>query len=288
MKQIFIIVFFLFVMNMHAQKTISLWNGNPPTENELTGSEKAEDNGRWISNISAADITIYQPKATENNGMAVIICPGGGYAGLAYIHEGVQFAQWLNTQGITAIILKYRMPNKHKEIPLDDVHQAMKYVREHAEELKINNEKIGVAGFSAGGHLAAMASTHYETTGVNTRPDFSILFYPVVTMEVKTHGGSRANLLGDNPSESDILFYSAEKHVNNNTPPTILLLSDDDESVSTLNSTTYYNALNKNNVPTSIYIFPEGGHGWGMNADFRYHNEVLSLLTLWLDDIKNK
>lgn len=214
--------------------------------------------------------------------MAVVICPGGGYAGLAIQHEGSQFAKWLNGQGITAFVLKYRMPNKHKEVPLDDAQQAIRYVREHANEFGVDTNKIGIAGFSAGGHLAATASTHYTTEGVSTRPDFSILFYPVITMETATHGGSRSNLLGDKPQSEDIQFFSNEKHVNTNTPPAILLLSDDDKSVPTTNSVLYYESLKKNSVPATMYIFPKGGHGWGMNIDFEYHSQMLELLGMWL------
>lgn len=217
--------------------------------------------------------------------MAVVICPGGGYAGLAIQHEGSQFAKWLNGQGITAFVLKYRMPNKHKEVPLDDAQQAIRYVREHANEFGVDTNKIGIAGFSAGGHLAATASTHYTTEGVSTRPDFSILFYPVITMETATHGGSRSNLLGDKPQSEDIQFFSNEKHVNTNTPPAILLLSDDDKSVPTTNSVLYYESLKKNSVPATMYIFPKGGHGWGMNIDFEYHSQMLELLGRWLDNL---
>ena len=199
--------------------------------------------------------------------MAVVICPGGGYAGLAIQHEGSEFAKWLNGQGITAFVLKYRMPNKHKEVPLDDAQQAMRYVRKHANEFGIDANKVGIAGFSAGGHLAATTSTHYTTEGTSTKPDFSILFYPVITMEMATHGGSRSNLLGDKPLPEDIQFFSNEKQINANTPPAILLLSDDDKSVSPVNSVFYYEALKKNNIPATMYIFPKGGHGWGIGSN---------------------
>lgn len=282
-----IIIFLILSIDMQAQKVISLWNETPPSENGFSGSETIENNGGWISNISKADISIFQPDS-NNTGVAIIICPGGGYGGLAFNHEGIEFAQWLNTLGITGVVLKYRMPNKHKEIPLDDAHQAIRYIREHAKELNINPNKVGIAGFSAGGHLAATAATHYITSGTNVRPDFSVLFYPVITMQIATHGGSRNNLLGDKPSESELHLYSNEKQVNNNTPPAILLLSDDDGAVSPINSTMYYEALKQNNIPAAIYIFPEGGHGWGMNKNFRYHTEMLSLLSAWLKDIKDK
>ena len=267
---------------MNAQKVIKLWETTPPTSNEITEAEKSERNGNWVTNVFSPELTIYQANKTKSTGMAVVICPGGGYAGLAIQHEGSQFAKWLNGQGITAFVLKYRMPNKHKEVPLDDAQQAIRYVREHANEFGVDTNKIGIAGFSAGGHLAATASTHYTTEGVSTRPDFSILFYPVITMETATHGGSRSNLLGDKPQSEDIQFFSNEKYVNTNTPPAILLLSDDDKSVPTTNSVLYYESLKKNSIPATMYIFPKGGHGWGMNIDFEYHSQMLELLGMWL------
>lgn len=267
---------------MNAQKVVKLWETNPPTNNEITETEKCERNGNWITNVSSPELTIYQANKATNTGMAVVICPGGGYAGLAIQHEGSEFAKWLNGQGITAFVLKYRMPNKHKEVPLDDAQQAMRYVRKHANKFGIDANKVGIAGFSAGGHLAATTSTHYTTEGTSTKPDFSILFYPVITMEMATHGGSRSNLLGDKPLPEDIQFFSNEKQINANTPPAILLLSDDDKSVSPVNSIFYYEALKKNNIPATMYIFPKGGHGWGMNTDFEYHSQMLHLLGMWL------
>lgn len=275
----------MIAVNMNAQKVVKLWEGNPPTDNGITEPERYEREGGWVTN-TVPELIIYTPDKPINTGMAVIICPGGGYGGLAIGHEGVQFAEWLNKQGIAGIILKYRLPNKHKNVPLEDAQQAIRYIRNHAKELGIKEDKIGIAGFSAGGHLAATASTHYASSGISTRPDFSILFYPVITMEIATHGGSRMNLLGDKPTATDIHTFSNEKQVTVNTPPAILLLSDDDESVSPENSTLYYNALKRNNVPASLYIFSEGGHGWGMRTDFKYHTQMLTLLQMWLKDIQ--
>ncbi len=272
----------------NAQKIVKLWEGNPPSENGITAPENHNENSEWVTNVSNAEIAIYLPNRSTNTRMAVLICPGGGYGGLAYNHEGVQFAEWLNSKGIAGVILKYRMPNKHKEIPLDDAQQAMRYIRDNAKELNIDANKIGVAGFSAGGHLASTVSTHYAIKGTSTRPDFSILFYPVVTMSLSTHGGSRTNLLGDNPEAHDINMFSNEKQVNSNTPPAILLLSDDDKVVLPINSIEYYNALKDNNIPATMYIFPEGAHGWGMRTNFKYYDQMTTLLEMWLKDINGK
>lgn len=266
-----------------AQRVIKLWESNPPVKNNITEPENNVDH--WITNVSEAELTIYLPSKELNTQKAVVVCPGGGYAGLASMHEGTLVAQWLNKQGIAAFVLKYRMPNKHKTVPLDDAWQAIRYVREHATEFNIRPDKIGIAGFSAGGHLASTASTHFAPTGTSTRPDFSILFYPVISMNETTHAGSRSNLLGDNPSLSDLYLFSNEKQVNNATPPTILLLSDDDKVVLPQNSIAYYEALKKNDIKATMYIFPEGGHGWGFRENFKYYNEMTSLLASWLKDI---
>lgn len=281
----FLLTLFLFlsVMNIDAQITIRLWEGNPPTDNGLSEQEIAAD-GR-ISGVSVPEMVVYLPDQDINKKIAVIICPGGGYARLAIDHEGHQFARWLQSQGIAGIVLKYRMPNQHKGVPLEDFHQAMRYVRSKAVEWNIvdanMDSKVGVAGFSAGGHLASTASTHYSSSEL--RPDFSILFYPVITMGQYTHEGSRNNLLGSDRTANDILYYSNETHIDEQTPPAILLLSDDDKSVSSMNSVMYYKSLKEKDVPASMYIFPEGGHGWGMRSDFKYHNQMLSLLKNWLE-----
>ncbi len=284
MKNLFLILFlFAYMLNMNAQTTIRLWEGNPPTDNGLTEQEVITD--ERISGVSVPEIIVYLPNEEVNKKIAVIICPGGGYARLAMDHEGHQFAKWLQSQGIAGIILKYRMPNQHKEVPLEDFHQAMRYVRSKAVEWNIvdaNMEsKVGVAGFSAGGHLASTASTHYNSSEL--RPDFSILFYPVITMGQYTHEGSRNNLLGDNRTANDILYYSNETRVDEQTPPAILLLSDDDKAVPSMNSVMYYEALKEKNIAASMYIFPEGGHGWGMRQNFKYHDQMLSLLKAWLE-----
>ncbi|MDR1336098.1 MAG: alpha/beta hydrolase [Tannerella sp.] len=268
-----------------AQKTVPLWNGHPPTDNELAGEAVTGEGMSWISNISVAELEIHLPEKPVATGMAVVICPGGGYAGLAYDHEGLMVARWLVKEGIAAFILKYRMPNRHREIPLDDAQQAIRHVREHADEYGVNPSKTGICGFSAGGHLAATASTHFATAGTGTRPDFSILFYPVITMTESTHGGSRANLLGEKPSKAEIHLFSNEKQVNANTPPAILFLSDDDRAVLPENSLQYYAALKRNDIPASMHVFPTGGHGWGFRDTYEYHRQMTDLLSKWLKNL---
>jgi len=275
----------MWITALEAQQVIKLWEGEPPTSNGITSEEIVRNEGTFISNVSVPTLTIYLPEKSVRTGMAVVVCPGGGYAGLAVDHEGTMVAQWLNKEGIAAFILKYRMPDKHKDVPLSDAQQAIRHVRTHAAEYGVNASKIGICGFSAGGHLASTVSTHFATSGVSTRPDFSILFYPVVSMTEATHGGSRHNLLGDNPSPTDIYTFSNEKQVNANTPPAILLLSDDDTAVIPQNSLLYYEALKQNGVPAAMYIFPSGGHGWGFRDSYTYHKQMTELLSAWLKSL---
>lgn len=268
-----------------SQEVVKLWVKSPPTNNKLTGEEVNGDND-WITNVREPHIAIYKPTNNSKNTSAVLICPGGGYGGVAYKHEGQQFAIWLNTIGITGVVLKYRIPNEHKSVPMEDVHQVMRYLRSNAVKYGINPNKLGIAGFSAGGHLAAIASTQFLTVdGNNVRPDFAILFYPVTTLMEVPPGGTCSNLLGENPSRADLYKCSVEKQVNNATPPTIILLSNDDDVVSSEHSIIYYNSLRINNIPSAMYIFPKGGHGWGMHESFKYHKQMLSLLKEWLIEL---
>ncbi len=206
--------------------------------------------------MSVPTLTVYP--ATKPNGLAVVACPGGGYIRLAMNHEGHDMADWFNAQGITYAVLKYRMPNGHSDVPLSDAHQAIRLMREHANEWHI--QKVGMMGASAGGHLASTAATHY-TAG--TRPDFQILFYPVISMNPSNcHKGSRNNLLGKSPSEEPARLYSNELQVTGDTPPAFIMHSSDDEAVPVSNSVSYYLALVKNKVPASLHTYPIGSHGW--------------------------
>lgn len=201
---------------LSAQNTfeLSLWPAGAPNSNGLTGTEEDLEGGR-VANVITPSITVY--KADKPNGVAIIMCPGGGYARLAMNHEGHDMAPWLNAQGITYIVLKYRMPNGHYEVPLSDAEQAIRLVRQHAKEWNIRPDRIGIMGASAGGHLAASLATLYSSN--ETRPDFQVLFYPVISMVPGvTHGGSRQNLLGNNPSQELEDKYTLEKQVNAHTP----------------------------------------------------------------------
>ena len=264
----------------YAQTTIPLYKEVPGSKPSLDYQEKADtgtDGIIRISKVSIPEITIFQPKKSSGKNTAIIICPGGGYGILAYNLEGTDVAKILNNWGVTAIVLKYRLPNDaimiDKSIgPLQDAQRALQYIRENADQLNINPEDIGIMGFSAGGHLAATASTHFNKAYIanphNTslRPDFSILIYPVISFSDKlTHKGSRDNLIGQNASPGLINDFSNELQVTGKTPPAFLVLAEDDKTVNPENSIKYYDALLKNHVPAELHIYQNGGHGFGTN-----------------------
>lgn len=257
---------------------ISLWPDGMPNSNGLTGTEEDLEGGR-VANVVNPSIAVYRPE--KPNGMTIIMCPGGGYARLAMGHEGHDMAAWFTTQGITYVVLKYRMPNGHYEVPLSDAEQAIRIVRQHAAEWNINPHRIGIMGASAGGHLAASLATLYSSQ--ETRPDFQVLFYPVISMkEGVTHAGSRVNLIGEKPSAELEKKYSLEQQVNAQTPQAFIMLSSDDGAVPPANSLGYYEALLKNHVPATLHAYPIGGHGWGFRDNFTYKRQWTGELEKWL------
>jgi acetyl esterase/lipase len=236
--------------------------------------------------VEGTEIFIYR-SASKAVTPAIIIFPGGGYQTLAINHEGHDMARWYAGCGITAVVVKYRMPNGNHTIPLADAELAVEFVRSHAAELNINPRRVGIVGSSAGGHLAASLST---LAAPRNRPDFAILYYPVITMENGiTHAGSKANLLGPFFFNASLLRrFSLEYQVDPRTPPTLLLLSGNDSIVIPENSIRYYSALQRNNIPASMHIFPVGGHGWGFGSSFPYHEEVKRIIEKWIgfDELK--
>jgi acetyl esterase/lipase len=279
MKKIFYIMALLTVsLNLLAQPiTIPLWANGAPNDSGLTGEEVQFEAGR-VGNVTQPTITVYPAK--NPNGQAVIACPGGGYARLAMDHEGYDMAAWFNAQGITLVVLKYRMPNGHPDVPLSDAEQAIRIIRQQAEEWKIDKNKVGIMGASAGGHLASTLATHYSSA--DTRPDFQILLYPVITMGGATHSGSHNLLLGKNPTEELIAKYSNDLQVTEKTPPAFITLSSDDKTVPPANSTSYYLALCQHHVPASLHAYPTGGHGWGFGDGFLYKRQWTEELEKWL------
>lgn len=249
-------------------------------------AQQPEKRVLWPDDIdNGAEIFVYLPSGKSTSTPVVLICPGGGYSGLAMEHEGHDMAKWYIQKGIAAIVLKYRMPNGKHAIPLMDAEKAMETIRDKASQWNINKNKVGVIGSSAGGHLAASLST---LASDKNRPDFAILYYPVISFDdMTTHGGSKKNLLGDDINNVQFINrYSLEKQVDEKTPKTLLLLSDDDEAVIPQNSILYYSALKKKNISAAMYIFPMGGHGWGFRDAFPYHGDMKVLIMKWLEYIQ--
>lgn len=238
-------------------------------------------------------LTIYKPVEQLRTGAAVVVCPGGGYQKIAIDHEGHQVGEWFNAYGIAAFILKYRKaPEYHHPAPMQDVSRAIRYVRANADQYLIDTDKIGVMGFSAGGHLASTASTHFDQgqanskdpiARVSSRPDFSILIYPVISFTTEyTHTGSRRNLLGDEPDPELVKQFSSELQVTSETPPTFLIHTSADTGVPSENSVLYYLALRKAGVPAEMHIFEQGRHGFGLAPNDPYLNQWPDLCIAWL------
>jgi acetyl esterase/lipase len=275
-----IILTCMLILKIKAQPFIlNVWNEKIPGAIESSRYKEdtliVEHGGIRISKVINPTITVYFPENRKSKGTAIIICPGGGYGLLSMDNEGTDIVSWLNQNSITGIILKYRLPNdtimKNKTIgPLQDLQEAVRIVRRRAAEWKIDRDKIGVIGFSAGGHLASTLSTRfnekiYDSDTTSARPDFVILGYPVITMsELNTHTGSRINLLGKLPDTVLVEYFSNELHVLKYTPPTFIFQAEDDKAVSVQNSIDYYTALKDKGVVAELHIYPKGGHGFGL------------------------
>jgi len=293
MKKIGLIVTALFTAaSALAQQEIPLYNGAVPNSKPAPNKENSvsRDNVTRISKVSVPTLTIYKP--ANPNGMSVIICPGGGYSILAFDKEGTRVAEEMNKWGVTAFVLKYRLPDDTTNIdrslaPLQDAQQAVRLVRSRATEWGLRKDKIGMMGFSAGGHLASTSATHFsnnadaannDTTSV--RPDFAILIYPVISFDSTiTHKGSRNNLVGATASSTQIQLYSNELQVTSKTPPSFLVHAGDDGAVPVENSIRYYQACIKYKVPAEMHLYPKGGHGFGM------YNKTTS--DDWMERLKN-
>lgn len=269
-----------------ADKVVKIWdNTTAPHTNEETKDENLDKNN-FVGNTSQLALYIYKADKAKNSRRCIVILPGGGYSRVCITKEGYNLAEWLSSEGITAIVVKYRLPNNgHKEVPLEDAQAALRYAREHATELNIDPAKVGIMGSSAGGHLAAYTSTF---TPDNEKPNFSVLFYPVITGTTwQTHMGTFNRLLGKERTPEMTEYYSLENRVTATTPPTLLLLSDDDLVVPPINSIRYYEALKHHGIKVTMYIFPSGGHGWaGDDGNFKYEKEYKHLLLDWLGTLK--
>ena len=281
MKKLIPFIFLLFATHMlTAQDSLLLYPRGVPNAKPSTVQEHRETDqgGRLrVSHVTNPQLLVFLPPKEKANGTAVVICPGGGYARLAASHEGIDVAKALNEWGVAAFVLIYRLPDDSimddKEIgPLQDAQRSIAIVRARAAEWNINPNKVGIMGFSAGGHLASTAGTHFNHPVIENRrqlslrPDFMVLLYPVISFsDSLAHKGSRDNLIGKTPAPDKIAYYSNELQVTAETPPAFLVHAKDDGTVKVQNSISFYNALLKNKVPAEIHLFEKGGHGFGMN-----------------------
>lgn len=278
---ILIAAFLVSVLHLNGQDyKLPLWEENIPNFNQTDESEivTSTDIVR-IKLVQKPDIAVFIPSRKNANGQAVVICPGGGYVSLSYDWEGTDIAKWLNANGIAAIVLKYRLPNSKSNIigyksPLLDAQRALRLVRYHADEWNIDGTRIGIMGFSAGGHLASALGTHFDygirdaydsINKLSCRPDFMILMYPVISMDSTiAHRGSLNSLLGQKPDPNLIEFYSNEFQVREDTPPTFIVHTADDRTVPVENSLRFYKALKDKNIPVEMHLYPAGGHGYSL------------------------
>ena len=261
---------------------MKIWdNATAPHSNGITTPQE-ERQKDYIYNTSSAELFLFPADTTKATGQAVVICPGGGYSFASMSQEGYLMARWFAQNGITAAVLKYRMPNGHPEVPLEDVERAIRILAGlEAGATGFPLEKVGVVGFSAGGHLAAAASTLAQT-----KPGFAILFYAVIDSK-KGHQGSFQQLLGKDRTPEQLEHYSLQNRVTPQTPPTMLLLTDDDTVVPPINSTLYYQALKANGVKATIHIYPRGGHGWGAFDSFPYQAQWQEAVLGWLKELRD-
>lgn len=276
---IFLFCVIVSMNKLFAQETSPLYLDKIPNSKQAANEEKSEErNGITIvSKISEPTLSYFPAPGQDQTASAVIIFPGGGYAINALSHEGLDVARKFNEIGISAFVVKYRIPDDrtmlNKEIgPLQDAQQAIKVAREQASKYKIDPERIGIMGFSAGGHLASTAGTHFKETHISNekntslRPNFMILIYPVISFQDDIgHRGSRNNLLGNDPSKEKVNLYSNELQVTKETPPSFLVHASDDKTVAVANSIKFYESLVKQNIPAEMHIYQEGGHGFGLN-----------------------
>ncbi len=283
---------------------LPLYNGSIPNSIKTETDEKvvSQDIVK-ISNVQIPDIAVYLPTKRFATGQAVIICPGGGYNILAYDLEGTDIAKYLNSIGVVAVVLKYRLPTSGNTVvphkaPLMDAQRAIRLVRANAVNWNISTSKIGIMGFSAGGHLASTAGTHFDYGNKTSRdsvemqscrPDFMILMYPVITFtDSCMHSGSRKSLLGKTPEKDLIMLYSNELQVSADTPPTFIALADNDIGVPAENSLLFYKALRKNKISAELHIISEGGHGFGLGTGNEHIAQWTNSLKLWLGWLNKK
>jgi acetyl esterase/lipase len=296
MRSISILGFLFSFFMAQAQQELPLYGNQPiPNSRPVADRETVDTSGNPVRYsyglVSRPKLVVYLPPAGKATGAAVVVCPGGGYLHLAFTHEGTDVAKMLNEMGIAAFVLKYRLPNDETMIdktigPLQDAQRAIQLVRQRAGEWGVDASRVGIMGFSAGGHLASTAGTHFNTavidnpSNISLRPDFMILLYPVISFaDSIAHRGSRDNLIGLHPDAALVRKFSNELQVTAQTPPVFLVHAGDDDVVPVANALHFYQALVANKVPVEAHFYPKGGHGFGMNNS--------TTTDRWTDRLKN-
>ena len=280
------------------EHVLPLYDRTMPNARPTMATERVETRDiTWITNVRDPQIAVFLPTKKFATGQAVIICPGGGYGGLAYDLEGTDIARYLNAIGVAGVVLKYRLPSTDSSVephktPLLDATRAMRLVRSRAAQWNIDPARIGIMGFSAGGHLASTLGTHFDNGDataadpvdrLSSRPDFMILMYPVISfVDAAAHTGSRKNLLGDAPPPDRVAYYSNELQVTSDTPPTFLVHASDDTAVPVDNALLMYKALRRARVPAELHVLSEGGHGFGLALDNVHVASWTTSMKLWL------
>lgn len=297
-KVFFLLIIFLFTQ-FSAQEKLMFWpKGEMPNSKILASKTKKK---KELAELKEPELFAFLPPIKERKQMSVIIIPGGGYSKLTYDEGAFQIAKWMNTQGISAFVLNYRLPTStdliQREIaPLQDIQASIKYIRKNAAQWNISPNLVGVVGTSAGGHLATSVSnitTDYtelkdDWTTISTIPDFAVLFCPVIDFGEYAHKGSREGLLGENATPEKITEYSMQNRVTEKTPPTILFHNQDDTAVPPMNSILYYKAMTKNKVKGALFIFPKGGHRFFVTDKDALSENWKKLCADWLLSISNK
>lgn len=275
------------------EQEILLWPADHPANEG--DAPKFVGTLEWMERVTRSPaVTPFLPEPGKRNGTAVVICPGGGYSGLAMEKEGLEVGRWMQERGIAGVVLRYRSGGgkNQQPVPLQDAQRAIRLVRSRAAEWGIEPQRVGILGFSAGGHLASTAATMFDEGNAtsadpiekqSSRPDFAVLVYPVISMEEGvTHGGSRKNLLGENAADELVAHWSTYRRVTDKTPPTFLIHAGDDEAVPVINSLLFYEALVAHKVPAELHVFEAGGHGFGMLRGDRPADKWPELLEPWL------
>ena len=291
----FVGLFFLSSILIAQDLTVDVWPNGAPDDNGLSGPEEELENMR-VKNISVPKMYVYLPEEGINTGAAVVLLPGGGYRREAMSHEGYEVAEWLKSKGIAGIVLKYRLPNGHPQIPSEDTRRAIQLVRQHATEWGINPEKVGLGGASAGGHLASTVGTNFgygdpeasdPVDVFSSRPDFLLLLYPVIYFKEEMANSSRLdNFFGEDKSWEAIKQYSSELNVTKDTPPAFFVLADNDGSVDPRHSIEFYLAMKKYSIPAEMHIFRDGGHGFGITKKGNPSDQWPDLFYDWLKSSK--